>query len=572
MIRADLLFRVRIFTIGVCCISVLLIVRLYTVQVVQGTAYATRAEQQYVGSVRNLFERGTIYFSTKGGERVSAATLRTGYTLAINPTLIDDSGAVYDAISAIIPLDRDSFFARAEKKGDPYEEVAQRVKEADANQIRALKLRGVQLFRDQWRYYPGSALAAHAVGFVAYKDTHLGGRYGLERRYEDVLSRNSVNLFVNFFAELFEDFGSVVFDVAGEKEGDIVTTLEPAVERALEEALQQTHETYESRQTGGIIMDPHTGAIYAMAAYPTFDLNDFSAVPDPSVFNNPLVESAYEMGSIIKPLTIAAGLDSGVITPRSTYFDGGSVELDNITIKNFDERGRGTVSMQEVLNESLNTGVAHVMKLMGRDRFRVYFKDKFQLGERTGIDLPGEIRGLAHSLDSIRDVDYASASFGQAIALTPIATVRALSALGNGGLLVTPHLVERIIANDGEEHMPKSVEPTRILSPETSESITRMLVEVVDTALAGGQEKLEHYTIAAKTGTAQIALPNGKGYYDDRYLHSFFGYFPAYDPKFLVFLYTIEPQNVKYASQTLTQPFMSLAKFLLNYYDVPPDR
>lgn len=573
MTRGDVLFRVRILTGVVSLVALLLVVRLYVVQVMQGDAYTKKAEEQYVGSVKNIFDRGAIYFTTKNGERVSAATLKVGYTLALSPDQIEESPEMlYEKLRAIVPLEKEDFLTHAGKKGDPYEEVAKRIPEKSADAIRTLKLKGVQLYRDQWRYYPGDALSAHTVGFVAYKDNTLAGRYGLERTYDEVLSRDSENLFVNFFAEIFENFGSVVFDSQKKKEGHIVTTLEPSVVRSLEAALQKAHDTYGSKETGGIIINPKTGAIYAMSVYPSFNLNDLGSVKDVSVFNNPLVEEVHEMGSIIKPITVAAGLDTGVINRNSTYYDAGFIELDGITISNFDKKGRGTVPIQEILNQSLNTGVSHIVKLMGRQNFRNYFKERLAIGERTGIDLPGETNGLVRSLDSIRDVDYASASFGQAIALSPIETTRALSALGNGGKLVTPYIVDKIVYDAGDEETVAHPPPTQVFSEATSEEITRMLVEVVDSALAGGKEKMDRYTIAAKTGTAQIALPNGKGYYDDRYLHSFFGYFPAYDPEFLVFLYTIEPQNVKYASQTLTTPFMDLARFLLNYYDVPPDR
>ena len=175
------------------------------------------------------------------------------------------------------------------------------------------------------------------------------------------------------------------------------------------------------------------------------------------------------------------------------------------------------------------------------------------------------------NLESPREVEYATASFGQGIALTPIAAVRALSALANGGTLVTPHLVKSIEYENGKIDTITFPEGTRVFKKETSEDITRMLVTVVDKALKHGKAKNPYYTVAAKTGTAQIANEHGK-YYDDRYLHSFFGYFPAYDPQFLIFLYTVEPKGVQYASETLTDPFIDLTQFLINYYAIPPDR
>jgi len=361
-----------------------------------------------------------------------------------------------------------------------------------------------------------------------------------------------------------------VYEKKGPRTGSIVTTLEPSVSRMLDTVLYETNEKYDSTLTGAIVMDPSTGEIVAMNAVPGFDLNNKS---DATIeqFQNPLVENVYEFGSTIKALTVAAGIDSGAITSNSTYYDSGALTLNTFTIRNYDGRGRGTVPMQEVLNQSLNTGVSWIVTQMGKENFRDYFID-LKLGSETGIDLPNEAYGLVDNLNSPRDVEYATASFGQGIALTPIAVTRALAALGNGGNLVTPHLVKEIRYDDGEVKEIRYPKGTQIFSSETSEEISRMLTVVVDDALSGGNVALPNHTIGAKTGTAQIADPVNGGYYDDKFLHSFFGYFPAYDPKFIVFMYTVEPQGVKYASQTLTTPFMDITKFLINYYSIPPDR
>jgi cell division protein FtsI/penicillin-binding protein 2 len=215
--------------------------------------------------------------------------------------------------------------------------------------------------------------------------------------------------------------------------------------------------------------------------------------------------------------------------------------------------------------------VSYIAKKMGKEKFRDYFLN-YQLGSETGIDLPNEAHGLVDNLNSPREVEYATASFGQGIALTPIEATRALATLGNGGYLVTPHLVSKINYQDGTHKDISYPVGAQVISNETSEEISRMLVNVVDDALAHGKFSMEHHTIGAKTGTAQMANPNGGGYYDDKYLHSFFGYFPAFDPQFLVFMYTVDPKGVQYASETLTEPFMDIAQFLINYYDVPPDR
>ena len=568
--RREAIIRIRVISLIVLCVLLILIGRLYILQVTRGASYRETAERQYVHTVHDLYSRGSIYFTTKNDEKVSAATIQNGYVLVVDPTKITDIENTYEKLTTHTAIDRDTFIERAGRKDKTYQEIKQTVTKKEAETIRALNLDGVKLYKNQWRYYPGKELAARTVGFIGYDTTERVGKYGLERYYEDALHHDNERMSVNFFAEIFSNLEGLVFDAQEKSEGDVVTTIEPTVARTLDRVLEKVQEKYSSQLTGGIIIDPTNGEIVALNVLPSFDLNNRKDVTIES-FQNPLVENVYELGSIIKPLTVASGLDAGVITAASTYYDAGRIELDDFTIKNFDGKGRGTVSMQEVLNQSLNTGVVHISKLLGKERFRKYFYS-LKLGSETGIDLPNEGYGLVKNLESPREVEYATASFGQGIALTPIGAVRALATLSNGGVLITPHIAKQIEYTNGDVHEIGYAPGDRVFKEETSEEITRMLVKVVDTALRQGTLKKEHYTIAAKTGTAQIADISTKGYFDDKFLHSFFGYFPAYNPRFLIFLYTVEPKGVQYASETLTDPFMELTDFLINYYNIPPDR
>lgn len=562
-------YRIRSISGALVLGALLIVVRLFFVQIVHGSDYEEKAVQQYKGKVGSSFNRGSIYLSSREGAPIAAASLSYGYTLAVHPIQVTEGKGeeLYAELSRFVQIDKKDFLAKLAKKNDPYEELLTRLDPSVATKLEAEKISGISLSTQRWRSYPSGTLAAHTIGFVGYDGNDLSGRYGLEKAYEQVLGRNKTKENINFFAELFSELGDTL-DKNAAHEGDIYLTIEPVVQDTTEKAAQELMKTYSAEEVGIIVMEPSTGALRAMAALPSFDPGEKKA--DLMVLQNPLVEKVYEMGSIVKPLTMAAALDAGVLTSGTTYNDKGYIIVNNARIENFDKKGRGVVPMQEVLNNSLNTGAVFAMQKLGRDRFRTYMR-AYGFGEKTGIDLPDEVTGLTDNLESTRDVEYATASFGQGIALTPMAMTRALASLGNGGMVVRPYVVQEIKYKTLLAEKTKPVILRRVIKQEASEEITRMLVTVFDKALGGGKYKMEHYSIAAKTGTAQVSKDSG-GYYEDRYLHSFFGYFPAYNPRFIIFLYVFNPQGARYASETLSDPFMGLTKFLINYYRIPPDR
>jgi len=443
-VKGDYSGRLRIFSVLIIAFALILIGKLYVVQIVEGETFKGKAEHQYT-SGSNFFDRGTIFFTQKDGTLVRAATVKTGYILAVNPQFLSKDGdlsAIYNSLNAIVPIDKADFDKKLAKTTDPYEELAHRVSDDDRDKIDALGLSGVNLYEEKWRIYPADSMAAHTLGFEGYIGDELAGRYGLERSYEAVLKRDGDDAFVNFFAEIFSNIKKTLSKES--LEGDIVTTIEPAVQAYLEEELTKVTAQYSSEFTGGIVIDPKTGEIYAMALTPTFDPNKPQDADSLAVFRNKLVEDRYEMGSIVKPLTVAAGLDVGAITRITTYKDPGCETLNTRTFCNYDLVSHGNaVTMQEVLNHSLNTGVAFIVSKMGGQNFADYML-KYGLGTTTGIDLPNEGNSLVSNLSTGRDLELAQASFGQGIALTPIQTARALSTLANGGYLITPHLVKQI--------------------------------------------------------------------------------------------------------------------------------
>lgn len=565
--------RIRIAYILVFLFGLALITRLFFLQVVNHSYYKDQANRQYFSAVSGYFDRGSIFFQDKNGRPISAAGLKEGFLLAINPMEVENPEGVFEKLSQTAEIDREKFFKSIDRKnnGDDYEEIAFKLSKEQGEQIKSLGLKGVKVYPQFWRYYLAGALASRVLGFVGFNGDKLEGRYGLEKYYENILSRGQgVGISKNPFAEIIADIKKVA--EGDYKKGDIVLTIDPEVQNILEKELKKTAEKYGAELAGGIIMEPKTGKILAMSAKPDFDPNFYGEEEDFSLFMNPSAQSVYEMGSIMKPLTLAAALDQGKITPKTTYDNKGFVVISGKRIENYDTtKSLGAVPLQEILNQSLNTGAVFVMQQLGKEKFKEYIVN-YGLAEKTGIDLPDEVSGLISNLDTAREVEFATASFGQGIAVTPIEMACALSTLANGGVLMRPYVLERIEADEGIDETTKPQERRRVLKKETSEEISRMLAEVVDTALAGGVYKNEHYSIAVKTGTAQYKKEGSAGYTEGEFVHTFFGYGPAFDAKFLAFLFLVKPQGVKYASNSLTEPFMNIADFLINYYQIPPDR
>jgi len=569
--RAQFRSRIRLVLLGIVVVALLIIVRLYFVQIINGADYSEKADRQFASGGSGLFDRGSIYFTRKDGTLISAATLVSGFLVAINPQTIRNPDDAYRAIARVASssLSYDSFMAATKKTSRVYVEVAHHLSNEQGRALAAENIPGIQVLKERWRYYPGGTLASQTIGIVSYgSGDDLSGRTGLEKTYDNVLSRSGDLLYKNFFAQLFSNIGDLLVNSRDAREGDIITTIEPEVQTRLADDIAKVNKDYSSKESGGIIMDPSTGEIIAIAGYPTYDANNLQSV-DPVVLSNPLVERVHEFGSIAKPLTMAAGLDAGVITPETTYKDTGCITVNKATICNWDLKARGVIPMKQVIIQSLNVGASWIATQLGQDRFRTYFMKL--LGDKTGVDLPSEGRSLMSNLTKPQQVGYDTASFGQGIAVTPMQMLRAEGALANGGTMVVPHLVRAIRLNTGIERPLDWSTAVPVYSAAAARNTAAMMTEMVDTKLAGGKAKIPSMSVAAKTGTAQLTDGHG-GYYKDRFFHSFVGFFPSYAPRFIILLYTNGPRGVEYASETLDSTFLDLVHFLIDYYAVPPDR
>ncbi len=529
--------RLNIIILIVIGAGTLIAFRIFFLQIIKYKTYREAAYRQQNSANAFKQERGKIYFKKKDGSQITAATTETGYILYLNTKKLENSEDALKRISEITEVDTELFQKISEKKDDPYEILKNRLSIEEGEKIKALKLPGVEVASEKWRFYPNGSLGSHVLGFVPTISGKIDGEYGAEKQFNAKL-RNE-NLFLA---------------------NDINLTIEPLLQELAESELKKIVTKWKAKSAGMIIVEPENGKIRAMAAIPNFDPNNYQKEKKLEIFLNPFVEKIFEMGSVFKPLTIVSAIDTGAITPETTYIDKGEIKIGIATIKNFDGKARGKVDMLHVLEESLNTGAVFAMQKLGGENLKDYFY-KFGLGEKLGIELPGELRGNLSNLNSGREIEFATASFGQGIAVTPLELTMALGTLANKGKLMRPLILD--------SSSPEVIRTA--VKPESAETVTKMLVTVVDKALAGGKAKMDGYSIAAKTGTAQIPKKDGGGY-GDEYLHTFFGYFPAYEPRFLIFIFLEQPHGVKYASQSLTDTFSNTVKFLINYYIIPPDR
>ncbi|MDO8560749.1 MAG: penicillin-binding protein 2 [bacterium] len=544
--------------------------RVFSLAIVNYRIYTTAAEKQHSFSEILPPERGKIFFQDTEGNLYPLAINKNFTTLTASPRDIEDPQKTAEVLAGRLKLDRAELEAKLTKKNDTYENIAKNISDEDADFIKELSIDGLDLNRDSRRTYPNDSLGAGIIGFVSFDGQKENGEYGIERNFNGVLSGET-----GFF-EGDRSAGTEGYLVALGKRilnppvngSNVVLTVDRNIQFKMEEVLVGLFKKWNPESAAGVVLDPVTGKILALSSLPSFNPNEYSKEKDYSVFRMPIIDSQFELGSVFKPITMAAGVNEGVVKPDTTYLDSGMVKFGSYTIKNFDEKGHGVQTMTQVLEKSLNTGAVYVEKLLGQERFAEYVK-RFGFGEKSGIDFPNEVAGNIANLKSGRDIEFATASFGQGIAVTPIQMASAIGAIANGGVMMKPYIVDKIIDDAGNETVFAPEKKGEAINKETAETITRMLVSTVRIGYEN-RAGVKGYFVAGKTGTAQVPLKDKRGYSTD-VVHTFVGYAPAFHPRFLVLLQLTRPTGNRFAANTMTSPFHDLAEFILNYYKVPPD-
>jgi cell division protein FtsI/penicillin-binding protein 2 len=425
---------------------------------------------------------------------------------------------------------------------------------------------------EAYRYYPENDVASQLLGFVRSDNGVLSGSYGLEGFFDKELSGTK--------GYLKSDVGAGVgVNILDDQEyvkaingSDLILTIDRSIEFFVCGQLQEAAKLHKSDSASVVVVDPKTGAIIAMCSWPDFDPNNFQATDDLNVFNNPIVFQQYEPGSVFKAITMAAALNEGKVTPDTTYEDKGFIMEKGWKkpINNAEAGAHGVVSMTYVLEESLNTGAVFAMQQVGAPTFAKYVQS-FGFGVRTGVELESESQGNINNLlvKKINNLDADTASFGQGLSVTPLQMLMAYAAIANGGTLLKPYVVKEIVDADGNKSETKPVTVRQVITQKAADLLSGMLVSDVESGNSQ-KTKIPGYYVAGKTGTAQI--PNKGGYLANETIHTFIGFAPADNPKFVMLVKFDNPKDFPYADYTATPLFKTIADFMLKYYQVPKER
>jgi cell division protein FtsI (penicillin-binding protein 3)/stage V sporulation protein D (sporulation-specific penicillin-binding protein) len=546
--------------------------RLFFLQVMNGGIYQAQALGQQVSVTDVVGSRGQIFCqntqSTDGnsfsGQTKTLALNKDQWTVSVNPNQISDKAAFAKKVDPYLQMSESDILSLL-NNGMSY---AVLTKTATTDQVNAMKaasgMQQVSFTDNPVRFYPQQSLAAQAIGFLGGQGT---GQYGVEGYYDSILQgKSAVQEDSRGLNALFDGQDNNVSSVNG---SDLYLTLDYNIQFEAEQLLAQAEKEYNI--TGGqiIVEKPDTGRIIALANYPSFDLNNYGKVADLNTFQDGAVQKLFEPGSIMKPFTMAAALDQGKITPNTTFVDTGSVQFGTQAVHNFDHEIHGKQTMTQVLEQSINTGAVFAEQQISHATFLNYL-DKFGFSSPTGVDLQGESHTKNNALrgKSVPDINFATASYGQGIDVTPIEMVRAYSALANGGHLVRPYIVDKIV-NGSDEQYTQPLLSAPVVSQQTLNSLRLMMIDTVDLGF-NGYAKVPGYYMAGKTGTAQIPNPAGGGYLPDAdTIQSFVGY-PAYNPSFLI-LVKLDQPHVPLSALSAVPIYKQLAQYIINYWQIPPD-
>lgn len=564
--------RLRLMGLLGALFAVVIVFRLFTLQIWQRDLYTALAAGTHQAFQELFPSRGGIFIKDgTTGNTVPVAIHRDVYLVFANTREIPDpeqtARAIDDALFIGDAKRWDIYQVMKNQPNDVHVPLLPRITEEQKQKLELKQIAGIYFSRKPYRYYPEGEVGAHVIGFFGLQDDGTPvGRYGIEGYYDKELAgrqgsvrgeRDALGAWIPFVGR----------DYRPAKDGvNFTLTIDRAIQYEVCTDIERRAKEFEATGASAVVMDPKTGAILALCSYPVFDPNEYQKVENVQYFNNDPIFNAYEPGSIMKPLIMAAALDQEVVTPDTTFDDPGVREIEGFKIKNAGEKRYGKRTMREVLINSINTGMVFVAERLGNDAVREYI-ERYGFGKKTGVELHTEVAGTIESLEKKGFVYAATASFGQGITVTALQMAQAYTAIASGGKMVQPFLVEKIQDGDRVVFEAGASEYTEVLSPRAAALTADMMVSVVEEGHAK-TARVPGYRIAGKTGTAEIA--EGAGYGEDT-IHSFVGFGPVEDPKFVMVTKFVRPKTGKYAESTAAPVFGELARFILQYRGVPPN-
>ena len=554
--RLNLLNRLLVVYLLLAVWIVLLAGRLVQLQIVKSGEYQLKAEQQQIGFIEFSPKRGEI-LDRHLDELAISVEIDSIFT---HPREVREPVLAAKSLADILKLNEQELYKKliADR---PFAYLARKIPPRQAEQIRALNLSGVYLQREPKRLYPGRELAANVLGFVGVDNEGLSG---LEYLYNDSIKgrKTKVNL-------LFDAKRHSYSSDAGLESSDgntVVLNLDRPIQYIVEQVLKDVVSSTEATDGNAVVMDPHTGEILAMASYPSFNPNRYSDFAV-TTYRNRAILDIYEPGSTFKLITFSGVLNEGLgNTSEPIDCRVGTLRIAGKTYREA-KRSYGMLSFNEVLAKSSNVGTIKLGLRLGEEKLYNYVK-LFGFGQQTGVDLPGEQKGLLRPSSQWSRISIGAISIGQEVGVTTLQMSRAVCAIANGGYLVTPRIVRRILTPDGDLIYESSPERARVLEAETTHKMKEAL-ELVVTDGTGRGAQLSGYTSAGKTGTAQKFV-DGK-YSDSKYIASYAGFAPLENPVLAAVIVINEPKNQYYGGQVAAPAFKQLMERSLIHLSVPRD-
>lgn len=553
-----------------------IVVRLFQLQIIDNEKYLALADAEQMKRFEIPAQRGLIY-AMDGKTPTKLVMNESIYTVFADPQMIkdDEKSEIISKIKEVAGGNvRDGLESLLDKKESRYQILATKISRKQAEMIKESDFTGIGFQETSQRVYPEGQLASQVLGFVNSE----GGQYGIEGALNDELSGKDGQLkTVTDVSGVPLTIGSRDIDTPAEDGKNVVLSIDRNIQAQAEKILKNKLESSGAKDGSVIVMDPQTGKVMAMANYPTYNPAEFSTVTDASVFMNGTTTSAYENGSVIKSLTMAIGIDTGVVSPSDTYYNKDFVEIEDTTINNAVLGHTGMITFQTAMNYSLNTGMVEIASRLGggqinktaRDTMYNYYHDRFGLGEKTGVEVYEE-KGTVISPENAEGnaVRYSNMSFGQGMNTTMIQTASAFSSIINGGTLYKPIVINGEITSSGEyKQADAEVRQENVIKSTTSDQIRDVLVTARNSV--GTTNDLAGYRVGGKTGTSQT-IENG-GYVDYQTIGSYLGFGGNNTPKFVIMVAVSGAGQNLQGTQDAGPIFTELSNWMLTYLKIQPE-